>query len=410
MLRRCLARRCSVDATFKKSQSVWNIEFGERATTQSLDMHTTQPTIPMYSIMDMDGNVVNPKDDPNLPKELCTRIIETMVRQNQTDRILMESQRQGRISFYMTGFGEEAAVVGTVAAAKDTDYIYMQYREAAGLAYRGYTISQMIAQCMGNAEDPAKGRQMPIHYGSVELNVQTISSPLATQIPQAAGAGYAFKLEKADKICMCYFGDGSASEGDFHAGVNFACTTGAQTLFICRNNGYAISTPTKDQYRGDGILPRGIAYGMPSVRVDGTDLLAVVKATQELRKVIVGEQRPAMLELMGYRVGHHSTSDDSTRYRGKDEIKYMDDTFNPITRFEKYLEKKGWWSAEDSTRVRDDARKTVLSELKRQEKLPLHPPERLFDDTTKEPLWNLAEQRDETLAHYARNKAYYDTH
>jgi 2-oxoisovalerate dehydrogenase E1 component alpha subunit len=408
MLRRSLRRlSASVDDTFKKSQAVWNIQFGERATTTTLDMNRDQPTTPMYSIMDMDGNVVNAKDDPKIDKDTCVRIIETMVRHNQVDRILIEAQRQGRISFYMTGFGEEAAVVGTVAGAQPQDYIYMQYREAAGLAYRGFTIQQMIAQCMGNLEDPAKGRQMPIHYGAPELNVQTISSPLATQIPQAAGAGYAFKLEGADKMCMCYFGDGSASEGDFHAGVNFAATTGAQTLFICRNNGYAISTPTKDQYRGDGILPRGIAYGMPSVRVDGTDLLAVYKATQELRKIIVGEKQPALLELMGYRVGHHSTSDDSTRYRGKDEIQYMDDTFNPIARFEKYLERKGWWSADASKKLRDETRQTVLSELKRQEKLPLHPPERLFDDTTKEPLPILAEQKRETLEHYERNKDYY---
>ena len=408
MLRRASRRLCAnVDQTFIKSQSVWNIEFGDRATTKDLEMHRCQPTIPMFSVMDMEGNVTNPDHDPKISKDECRKIMETMVRHNQTDRILVESQRQGRISFYMTGFGEEAAVVGSVAGAQPQDYIYMQYREAAGLAYRGYTIREMIAQCMGNAEDDARGRQMPIHYGSPRLNVHTISSPLATQIPQAAGAGYAFKLEGADRICMCYFGDGSASEGDFHAGVNFASTTGAQTLFICRNNGYAISTPTKDQYRGDGIVPRGIAYGMPSVRVDGTDLLAVYRATQELRKVIVGEQTPAMLELMGYRVGHHSTSDDSTRYRSKDEISYMDETFNPVARFEKYLTKKGWWSAEDSDAVRAATRETVLQELKRQEKLPLHPPEVMFEDTTDVPLPTLQEQKEETLAHYERNKAYY---
>uniref|UniRef100_A0A7S1R160 2-oxoisovalerate dehydrogenase subunit alpha n=1 Tax=Neobodo designis TaxID=312471 RepID=A0A7S1R160_NEODS len=409
MLRRS-ARWLCVDSTFKKSEAVWNIKFGDRATTHDLDMHRSNSTIPMFSVMDFEGNVVNAAHDPAIPEGECRKIMETMVRHNQTDRILVEAQRQGRISFYMTGFGEEAAVVGSAAGLKSQDYMYMQYREAAALAYRGYTIPQMIAQCMGNVEDPARGRQMPIHYGSPELNVQTISSPLATQIPQAAGAGYAFKLEEADKVCVCYFGDGSASEGDFHAGVNFATTTGAQTMFICRNNGYAISTPTKDQYRGDGIVPRGIAYGMPSVRVDGTDLLAVYRATKELRSVIVGEKQPAMLELMGYRVGHHSTSDDSTRYRGKDEIQYMDDTFNPIARFEKYLVKKGWWSAEETAQIRDETRKVVLSELVRQEKLPLHPPELLFEDTTKEPLPTLKEQRAATLAHYERNKEYYGKH
>lgn len=407
MLRRA-PLRCCIGANYKASEKVWNLHFSDRPLTTDLEMHRVTTAAPMYAIMDAEGKVINKKDEPEIPKDKARHMMQTMVSQNAIDKIMYEAQRQGRISFYMTAFGEEGAVVGTAAGAQDNDYMYMQYREAAALHYRGYTVSNMIAQCMGNSEDPAKGRQMPIHYGSPELHVQTVSSPLATQIPQAAGAGYAFKLEKNGRIVMCYFGDGSASEGDFHAGVNFAATTGAHTLFICRNNGYAISTPTEDQYKGDGILPRGIAYGIPSVRVDGTDVLAVYKATQELRKTILAESTPALIELMGYRVGHHSTSDDSTRYRGKDEIDHMDQAFNPIARFEKYLAAKGWWTAEESKAVADSARQSVLEELKRQENLPLHPPESLFSDTTAEMLPSLARQKEETMAHYERNKDFYE--
>ena len=156
---------------------------------------------------------------------------------------------------------------------------------------------------------------MPVHYGSKDLHFQTISSPLTTQLPQASGSGYAFRLDGEDRVAMCYFGDGAASEGDFHAALNFAATLKSQTIFFCRNNGYAISTPVSDQYKGDGIVSRGPGYGIHSIRIDGNDLFAVYQATKEARELCVSKQVPVLIEAMTYRVGHHSTSDDSTRYR-----------------------------------------------------------------------------------------------
>lgn len=172
---------------------------------------------------------------------------------NEMDTVLYDIQRQGRISFYMTASGEEAIHVGTASALNMRDVIYAQYREVGVLMWRGFTVDDVMNQCFSTHLDKGKGRQMPVHYGSRALNFQTISSPLGTQIPQAAGAGYALRLSKSDAVCACYFGDGAASEGDFHAALNFAATTGAATVFICRNNGWAISTPTEEQYKGDGI-------------------------------------------------------------------------------------------------------------------------------------------------------------
>lgn len=118
-----------------------------------------------------------------------------------------------------------------------------------------------FGQCYSNSSDLGKGRQMPVHYGSKALHFQTVSSPLTTQVPQATGAAYALKVAGKPNVVCCFFGDGAASEGDFHAGLNFAATLEAPVLFFCRNNGYAISTPVEEQYRGDGIVARGIAYG-----------------------------------------------------------------------------------------------------------------------------------------------------
>lgn len=178
---------------------------------------------------------------------------------------------------------------------------------------------------------------MPVHYGSNVLNYQTISSPLATQIPQASGAAYAYKLSGENKIVCCYFGEGAASEGDFHAALNFAATRDCPVLFFCRNNGFAISTPVKDQFRGDGIASRAAGYGITVIRVDGNDIWAVYDATQKAREYIRTHGRPVLLEAMSYRQGHHSTSDDSTRYREVAEIKRWKAESDPIDRLKKHL-------------------------------------------------------------------------
>ena len=184
---------------------------------------------------------------------------------------------------------------------------------------------------------------MPIHHGSRDLNIVTISSTIATQIPHATGAGYSFRANNENRIAATYFGDGGSSTGDFHAALNFAATLEAPVLFFCRNNGYAISTRSDEQYRGDGIAVRGLAYGIPTIRVDGNDVLAVRRATSEARKLCADSKAPVLVEAMSYRAGHHSTSDDSTRYRSTDEIKMWMTDRCPVKRFRKHLEKRGWW-------------------------------------------------------------------
>ena len=180
-------------------------------------------------------------------------MIKDIITLNVMDQILYDAQRQGRISFYMTNTGEEGTQIGSAAAIASDDPVFGQYREVGVLLWRGFTIPDILNQCYSNHLDPGKGRQMPIHYGSAKHHFQTISSPLGTQLPQAAGAAYALKLKGQKNVVMCYFGEGAASEGDFHAGLNMAATMEAPVIFFCRNNHYAISTTLEEQYRGDGI-------------------------------------------------------------------------------------------------------------------------------------------------------------
>ena len=221
---------------------------------------------------------------------------------------------------------------------------------------------------------------MPVHYGSRALNFQTISSPLGTQLPQAAGTAYALKREKRQNVVICYFGEGAASEGDFHVALNMASTLECPVIFFCRNNGYAISTPVSEQYRGDGIAARGIAYGIPTIRVDGNDLLAVHDATAAARKMCLEKNTPIVVEAMTYRGGHHSTSDDSTRYRGGEEINYWADNHNPITRFRLLLEKQGIWDSHQEATLRKELRAKVLQAMGNAERTKKPAASQMFSD------------------------------
>lgn len=253
---------------------------------------------------------------------------------------------------------------------------------------------------------------MPVHYGSKDLNIVTVSSPLCTQVPQASGAGYQYRIKGEDRIAVTYFGEGAASEGDFHSALNFAATLRCQTMFFCRNNMYAISTPIDDQYAGDGIVVRGVAYGMPSIRVDGNDILAIYSACAEARKIIVNEKRPALIEAISYRVGDHSTSDFSQRYRDEKEMLKWKELLakfkSPIDRFESYLTKKGLVKPADTQKFRDEARAAVRDALKVAIEAKKPPIDELFNDVYDFIPAGLEEQRRELKEHLKKHGKEYD--
>lgn len=277
----------------------------------------SKQSVPAYRLLSPDGTLCSSyKPD----RRLATALYRSMTRWSVFDAVMNDAQRQGRISFYLTSSGEEAVSYGSASALQADDIVYAQYREGGVLEWRRYPMQSLVDQCFGNERDAGKGRQMPVHYGSAEHFYHTVSSPLGTQIPQAAGAGYRLRLDSPSRIAICYFGEGAASEGDFHAGMNFAAVLGCHTLFLCRNNEWAISTPLSEQYSGDGIVVRGPAYGMAAFRVDGNDVFAMHEAVRQARQMIIGEHRPVLIEAMTYRLGHHSTSDDSYAYRDREVL------------------------------------------------------------------------------------------
>ncbi|XP_020289068.1 2-oxoisovalerate dehydrogenase subunit alpha, mitochondrial isoform X2 [Pseudomyrmex gracilis] len=339
-------------------------------------------SIPIYRIFESSGNVKLP-DDKKLDNAYLLNMYRDMVTISIMDKIMYESHRQGRISFYMTNTGEEAVQIGSAAALTPEDTVYAQYRETGVLLHRGYPLIKFMNQCYGNCEDDGKGRQMPVHYGSKEFNFVTISSPLTTQLPQAVGAAYALKLDKKDACVACYFGEGAASEGDAHAAFNFAATLSCPVIFFCRNNGYAISTSAVEQFKGDGIAAKGPAYGIDTIRVDGNDVLAMYYATKSARDFCIKQQKPVLIEAMTYRLGHHSTSDDSTVYRSTEEIAQWS-TYAPLARFRDYLESLGVWCQEREQELLNSTRKEILRVLAEAEKKLKPHWKELFTDVYKE--------------------------
>ncbi|GLA24740.1 hypothetical protein M752DRAFT_235763 [Aspergillus phoenicis ATCC 13157] len=364
------------------------------------DMTFINPTemsnIPTYRVMDSDGVLVDKsRKSIDVPKEEILAWYKNMLTVSVMDVIMFEAQRQGRLSFYMVSAGEEGISVGSAAALTPDDVVFAQYREAGVFQQRGFTLKNFMSQLFANRFDNSKGRNMPVHYGCNYPRTHTISSPLATQIPQASGAAYALKLQSLQnpdtpaRIVACYFGEGAASEGDFHAGLNIAATRSCPVVFICRNNGYAISTPTLEQYRGDGIASRGVGYGIDTIRVDGNDIFAVYEAMREARRLALqGGGKPVLIEAMSYRVSHHSTSDDSFAYRARVEVEDWKRRDNPIIRLRKWLENEGHWSEDLERETRDKIRKEVLREFgeaEREKKPPLREAfEGVYDELTEE--------------------------
>lgn len=369
--------------------------------TQNSDMR-----VPTFSLLNINGQLHEGAKAPNIDKETALKIYRDMNYIRILDQRMLGAQRQGRLSFYLTCSGEEASVTGSIAAFSKQDMVMSQYREHAALRFRGFTSEQFMNQLLSNDLDLGKGRQMPIHYGSHDLNFMTISSPLATQIPQAAGYAYGQKLLGNDACTICYFGEGAASEGDFHAGLNIAAVSNCPVVFLVRNNGYAISTLTSEQFAGDGIAPRGVGYGIPSIRVDGNDILAVYAASIKARNLAIQESSPVIIETMSYRLGAHSTSDDPSSYRTTEEEELWRQK-DPIDRMKKWLLGKGWWSDQQDHQIKDAYKKEILNALKSQEKRQSPSLDQLVSDVYQSAPKYLQEQYSELLAHIDKYPDHY---
>jgi pyruvate dehydrogenase E1 component alpha subunit/2-oxoisovalerate dehydrogenase E1 component alpha subunit len=296
----------------------------------------------LVRLLEDDGTVQKGKD-PNLPEKTLLFLYEQMVQVREFDRRMLMLQRQGRIGFYGPILGQEAATVGSVAALEARDWIFPALREGGAAMMRGLSLTEAINQLIGNGADRCKGRQMPCHYTFKEGHYYGMSSVIGTQLSHAVGAAMAARIRGDDVVVLGYLGDGATSANDFHCGMNFAAVYRSPCVLFCQNNQWAISVPISKQSASETLAQKGKAYGMPFVRVDGNDVLAVYSVT----KAAVARARngfgPTFIEAVTYRRLGHSSSDDPTRYRDEAEVKAWEKK-DPVDRFRAYLQKRGLWS------------------------------------------------------------------
>ncbi|GMV25471.1 MAG: 3-methyl-2-oxobutanoate dehydrogenase subunit alpha [Phycisphaerae bacterium] len=269
------------------------------------------------------------------------------------DEVAFKLQRSGRMGTYPQNKGQEAAALGVaLAAKKGTDFLCPCYRENAALWWHGLPMHYILLHWMGDE----RGNQIPDG-----VNMTPLSIPIGTQMLHATGIAWAYKIRKDPKVAITFFGDGATSEGDFHEAMNFASTLQVPCVFFCQNNHWAISVPREIQMNSETVAQKAIAYGMPTIQVDGNDLFAVYKASRDAIERARAGGGPSFIEAVTYRLGDHTTADDARRYRDPAEVEAWVGK-DPMIRLRKYLTAKGLWDDAKQTDQEERA-KVIVSEV-----------------------------------------------
>lgn len=333
---------------------------------------------------------------PGLSDTQVVALYKAMVRTRIIDDRLEKIQRQGRIAFHVGSLGEEAAIIGAAAALRERDWIVPCYREVGALLWRGYPLQKYVDHMYGNAGDPVLGRQMPDHTLSREHRYLSVSAPIGTQIPHAVGVAMACKKRGLEECVGVFFGDGATSSNDFHAAMNFAGVYQAPVLFLCRNNGYAISLRAEDQTAARSMADKAAAYGMPAARVDGNDALAVWRAVRDGIRRAADGGGPTFIELLTYRLGGHSTSDDPRLYRSQEEVDSWREA-DPLLRLRTHVEWRNAWNDALDADWRATCDAEVKECVRRAEEKPPSALRDIFRDVYAEQPWHLREQEAQCL-------------
>ncbi len=277
--------------------------------------------------------------DSGLTDEDVLDMFRLMLLTRRLDERSEQVQRQGKSPFYISCRGQEATQVGAAYAMQPgKDWFFPYYRDFGVLLTVGVSPRELALALFAKRDDPASGgRQMPAHFGHRKLNVFTQSSPVSTQIPQAAGAAYASMLRGEDAVTYVSFGEGGSSKGDFHEGINFASIWKCPVIFLCENNRYAISVGQEKQMNIEDVAVRAIGYGIPGVVVDGQDVLAMYKVTKEAVERARRGEGPTLIEAKTYRIVPHSSDDDDRLYRSREEVALYRTEQDPLSRLRHYI-------------------------------------------------------------------------
>lgn len=274
-----------------------------------------------------------------LTDEQALEMYWSMLLARRLDERMWILHRQHEVAFHISGIGHEGTQVGAAFALRPGyDWVHPYYRDLALSLTSGMTPRDLMLAMYGKEGEPSSGaRQMPSHFGSRPLKIVSGSSPVATQIPQAAGIGFAIRYKGTDEVVLTCFGEGSTAEGDFHEGLNWAGIFKLPVIFLCENNQYAISAPIEREMPVKNVADRGSAYGMPGVIVDGNDALEVYRVMKEAVARARRGEGSTLVEAKTYRPVPHSSDDDDRAYRSRAEVEAWKKK-DPILRMQQYLQ------------------------------------------------------------------------
>jgi pyruvate dehydrogenase E1 component alpha subunit len=322
-----------------------------------------------FHILDQDGTAN--ELDPKLPEDTLIKMYGSMVRARAYDEKAIKLQRAGRMGTYPPLSGQEAVQIGSAFALEKDDWMVPSYRESGAMMAKGVPMKALYLTWMGND----LGNRVP-----EGVNCLPIAIPVGSQILHAAGFGWAANLRKQNIAVLCYFGDGATSRGDFHEGMNFASVFNIPGVFLCSNNGFAISTPVARQMHSETIAQKAIAYGIRGYRLDGMDVLATyVLAKDALERARKGDG-PTLIEALCYRFGPHTTSDNPDLYREKEEVERIRKETDPVDRFRNYLVKRKLWSDTNEKALLEETDAFVDKAAKEAEQTPPPAMEELFNN------------------------------
>ncbi len=362
------------------------------------------PDVGLFRVLDDEGNAHAPASVPGLggqahlpSRDELLRAYREMRRLRAIDARMILLQRQGRVGFYGACTGQEAVPIATGLVVREGDWVFPALREQSVMLVRGFPLRAFLAQVFGNSGDVQKGRQMPSHHSGRQVNQVSWSSNIGPQVPQAVGAALAMKLKKDPWASIGFFGDGATSESDFHVAMTFAAKKKVPAILVCQNNHWSISVPTARQTASKTLAVKGRAYGVPSVRVDGNDLLAVYTVLRRALERARAGEGPTFVEALTYRIGAHSTSDDPTRYRSNDEVLAWQKK-DPVDRLRRHLFVTSALTEAEDQALGETAEREVQEAVREVEALAPPARESLFDDVYATMPWNLREQREALLA------------
>ncbi len=332
---------------------------------------------------------VEPGERLDEPPVLLLEMYRWMTFGRAYDSRLISLQRQGRLSTYAPILGQEAAAVGAGLALEDSDWLLGSYREGVPMIIHGMSAEQLLLYFRGHPS--ASVMPEGVHCFPIQIGI-------ADQIPQGVGVAWGMKLRKAGTATLVMFGDGATSEGAFHEGMNFAGVFQVPAVFLCQNNGWAISTPRVRQTHSETIAQKGQAYGIPALQVDGNDVVAVYREVKAALARARAGGGPTLIEALTYRLGAHTTSDDPTRYRPSSELTEWRETRDPLARLRTYLESAQLWDAAKQEELEHETQARVGAAVTAALETPMPSSDIMFDHLFAEDTPILAVQRREHAA------------